>query len=215
LERHFDRIAASFDGIYSGQKDAVRRFWDRHTRRNIHDRLEQTLRALAHVRGKRVLDVGCGPGRYAVALAAQGAREVVGLDLSARMVEMASSLALAAGFSSQCKFFQQDILQYSAVETYDAVVAQGFFDYVVHPEPVFAKLRSLCRGTLVASFPWKYALRAIPRKLWLRRRGCRIVFFTRPEILHLCESYSFQCKLLQRRGPIFLLIAESRHRQPG
>src|SRR3954464_2213367 len=39
--------------------------------------------------GHRVLDVGCGPGRHARALATRGI-EVVGVDISARFVELAA-----------------------------------------------------------------------------------------------------------------------------
>src|SRR5579864_9467395 len=38
--------------------------------------------------GRRVLDVGCGPGRHARALAARGV-DVVGLDVSERFVALA------------------------------------------------------------------------------------------------------------------------------
>lgn len=213
LEKHFDRIAVSFDGIYTGEKTTIGRFWDRCTRRNIHDRLEQTLKALDPINGKRVLDVGCGSGRYAAALVAGGAKEVVGLDISRRMIDLANSLAMKEGLSSRCKFFQQDVLEYVTSDRYDAVVAQGFFDYVLHPEPVFARLRGLCRYRLIASFPWRYALRATPRKIWLACHKCKVRFFTRAEILHLCQSYNFCCKSLERRGPIFLLVAESQEQQ--
>ncbi len=42
--------------------------------------------------GMRVLDVGCGPGRHAVALAQRGL-EVVGVDISERFVELARAAA--------------------------------------------------------------------------------------------------------------------------
>jgi SAM-dependent methyltransferase len=41
------------------------------------------------VRGLRVFDAGCGPGLYAEELLARGAEEVVGVDASATMVELA------------------------------------------------------------------------------------------------------------------------------
>lgn len=44
---------------------------------------------LGIVAGTKVLDVGCGPGRHALALAAKGV-DVTGLDLSARFVELAA-----------------------------------------------------------------------------------------------------------------------------
>jgi len=42
--------------------------------------------------GTRVLDVGCGPGRHAHALAAQGV-EVVGVDISQRFIDLARATA--------------------------------------------------------------------------------------------------------------------------
>lgn len=42
--------------------------------------------------GMRVLDVGCGPGRHAHALAAQGV-EVHGIDISARFIDLAAASA--------------------------------------------------------------------------------------------------------------------------
>jgi SAM-dependent methyltransferase len=42
--------------------------------------------------GMRVLDVGCGPGRHAVALAERGL-EVLGVDISERFVELARAAA--------------------------------------------------------------------------------------------------------------------------
>jgi SAM-dependent methyltransferase len=46
--------------------------------------------ALALEPGMRVLDVGCGPGRHAHALAARGL-EVVGIDISQRFVDLATA----------------------------------------------------------------------------------------------------------------------------
>lgn len=208
LENYFDRVSRSFDAIYTGEKSLIGRSWDRLTRRNIQYRLNYTLQAAAPLTGKRVLDVGCGSGRYAVELLAHGAKEVVGLDLSARMIGLARSVAEEAGVSSRCSFLHEDVLKYNAAEPFDAVIAQGFFDYVLQPEPVFARLRTLCRGTLLASFPWKYAIRALPRRLWLEYRNCPVRFFTRAEILSLCQRAGFRCRSLKRKGPIYLLVAE-------
>jgi ubiquinone/menaquinone biosynthesis C-methylase UbiE len=49
---------------------------------------ERTLRILGEVRGKDVLELGCGAARWSVALARAGAR-VVGLDVSPRRLEQA------------------------------------------------------------------------------------------------------------------------------
>jgi SAM-dependent methyltransferase len=50
------------------------------------------VEALGLEPGMRVLDVGCGPGRHAHALAARGI-EVVGIDISQRFVDLAAETA--------------------------------------------------------------------------------------------------------------------------
>ena len=54
------------------------------------------------IRGKKVLDMGCGSGRYTLALARLGAREVVGVDLSSQSYagaqELVNSKRLAVRF---------------------------------------------------------------------------------------------------------------------
>jgi len=47
---------------------------------------------LGLVSGQRVLDVGCGPGRHSLELAARGI-EVVGVDISQRFIELAADAA--------------------------------------------------------------------------------------------------------------------------
>lgn len=58
--------------------------------------LESLLQAAALTGRERVLDVGCGPGHTSLALAS-GAREVVGVDLTAAMLDQARRLARERG----------------------------------------------------------------------------------------------------------------------
>src|SRR5450432_1100511 len=53
---------------------------------------ERELRLLGDVRGKRVLDLGCGSGQASIAFARQGAHAIA-LDASARQLERARRLA--------------------------------------------------------------------------------------------------------------------------
>src|SRR5262245_53936637 len=47
------------------------------------------LQLIGDVKGKRVLDVGCGDGHYTRILRKAGAAEVVGIDISDRMIKLA------------------------------------------------------------------------------------------------------------------------------
>src|ERR1051325_3555763 len=48
---------------------------------------------LDQIRNKVVLDYGCGPGYQAVAMAREGARSVVGIDINQKWLERAQALA--------------------------------------------------------------------------------------------------------------------------
>ena len=82
--------------------------------------------ALGLARGHRVLDVGCGPGRHALALARRGI-EVDGFDLSEDFVALARDAAEAEGLS--VRFQVGDVRELSYRAEFDAVIClcQGGF----------------------------------------------------------------------------------------
>lgn len=79
--------------------------------------------ALGLVPGQRVLDVGCGPGRHAYALAGAGL-EVVGVDISQRFVDLASE-----GAPPGARFERADARALSFDAEFDAAISlcQGAF----------------------------------------------------------------------------------------
>jgi SAM-dependent methyltransferase len=91
--------------------------------------------------GARVLDVGCGPGRHALALAAAGI-DVVGLDISVRFVAEARSRATELGLGDRARFVVGDARRLAPGGDGDDVRAEtglglgGVFDAVI----------SLCQG---------------------------------------------------------------------
>ena len=79
----------------------------------------------------RVLDVGCGPGRHAHALARRGI-DVVGIDISERFVELARRNAPPQALFEVC-----DARRLPFVEEFDAVISlcQGAFGLVGEDDP--------------------------------------------------------------------------------
>ena len=71
-------------------------------------------------RGARVLDVGCGPGRHAVALAQRG-YAVTGVDISPRFLQLAADAARSAGVAAA--FFEVDARGMPFDDEFDAVVS--------------------------------------------------------------------------------------------
>ena len=69
---------------------------------DFRDRLGQ------HCKGKTVLDFGCGDGRYSIFLAKQGAKKVIGIDISDVSVEKCRREAEANGVSDRTDFRVMD-----------------------------------------------------------------------------------------------------------
>jgi len=104
-------------------------------------------------RGGRVLDVGCGTGRFSFALEAAGA-EATGTDLSPKMIEKALEWKLAHG--SNAAFFNDD---WSRVDL-AARGWKGAFDLVlanmtpaICSADTFLKLAEASRGTVLMVKP--------------------------------------------------------------
>lgn len=76
--------------------------------------------------GERLLDVGCGPGRHAVALAQRGLA-VTGVDVSRVFLDLAAEQARASNVSAS--FFEVDARRMPFDEEFDAVISicQGAF----------------------------------------------------------------------------------------
>src|ERR1700759_4021444 len=88
----------------------------------IHLEQRLALRPWLNVKpGTRVLDVGCGVGRWSRLLAAKGA-QVTGVDLSPTMVQQAQSRAAAEGVADRCQFRVQDLSRLDVGGPFDIVL---------------------------------------------------------------------------------------------
>lgn len=83
-------------------------------------RLQGVLDAIGPVKGLRVLDLGCGKGRFARALQARGA-EVAGIDVSTAMLAEADGIERVRGSVRSLPFRS---------ESFDAVVAVEVFEHL-------------------------------------------------------------------------------------
>lgn len=199
---YFERNAAEFDRIYSGRKGLALRWLDRALRADMYQRFAFTLEALSDVRGRTVLDVGCGSGRYAIALAERGAASVLGIDLAERMLRLASGLARQNGVASVCRFVRGDFLTLPVQATFDYAVAIGVFDYVAEPEALLRRLADSARERIVATFPSTFPVRTAFRRSRYARRGCQLYFYDQARIVALLASCGLDdYQITKIRGP--------------
>jgi SAM-dependent methyltransferase len=146
-------------------------------------RLTRLTRAVAyHVPiGGTVLDLGCGTGQIASAIAAAGMR-ATGCDISPEMLRRAA----AADRSATADWVQLDtgwqVLPFGP-ETFDAVVASSVLEYVDDAEAVLRECRRVLRpgGILLCTVPdprhpvrWlEWLIDIVARKPALRAAGSR------------------------------------------
>lgn len=97
--------------------------------RGTENEVDFLVAALGLAPGQRVLDVGCGPGRHSHALARRGV-EVVGVDISARFVELAREDAPPGA-----TFVRADARALPDLGAFDAVISlcQGGFGLAAGP----------------------------------------------------------------------------------
>ena len=188
VQQFFEAESDRFDSIYRGGRTLTEKAIDRLFHRVIRLRFERTLDILDPIAGKRILDVGCGPGRYALEFARRNAREVVGVDFAPGMLAIAQAAADQHGVADRLRFVTGDFLGAELHGTFDAAVAIGYCEYLTDPVAHLARMRDLVRGDVVVSFPKRYTLRTLPRAIRYRLRGCYLRFFTAGEIRRLAQA---------------------------
>ena len=103
--------------------------------------------------GTRVLDAGCGVGRWSCRLARRGA-SVTGVDLSPTMIAQAQARAAAQGLAARCRFLAQDLAALEVEERFDLILGVTVLQHILEPAALRAAVQGLCAhlaedGTLV------------------------------------------------------------------
>ncbi|HSN22099.1 MAG TPA: bifunctional 2-polyprenyl-6-hydroxyphenol methylase/3-demethylubiquinol 3-O-methyltransferase UbiG, partial [Usitatibacter sp.] len=85
--------------------------------------------------GKRIVDVGCGGGILAEAMAAKGG-EVTGIDLSERALKVARLHGLEVGSRVDYRYVSAEDLAREAPGTFDVVTCMEMLEHVPQPASV-------------------------------------------------------------------------------
>jgi ubiquinone/menaquinone biosynthesis C-methylase UbiE len=183
----FDTYANDFSAIYGNENTPLNAVVNRMFRKSMMLRYERTLSGCDPIEGKSVIDIGCGPGHYSVALAARDAARVLGVDFASGMIDIARKRAQGAGVAERCTFTLGDFLEVTGDETFDYAVVMGFMDYIADPLALMKKVLKVCRGKAFFSFPADGGLLAWQRRIRYRNR-CELYLYTEPRIRSLVSS---------------------------
>ncbi|MBF4488801.1 class I SAM-dependent methyltransferase [Psychrobacter sp. N25K4-3-2] len=92
---------------------------------------------LPDISGKRVIDLGCGYGWFCRSARELGATEVLGIDLSEKMLAQAQELTNDSGISYQCEDLEHLSLPNQAI---DLVYSQMALHYLPDLAPLFSAI---------------------------------------------------------------------------
>lgn len=100
------------------------------------------------LKGKRVLDFGCGQGSEAIEMAQCGAEHVIGLDIREEELRIARARAEAAGVGERCEFTT------ATPEPVDLIISIDAFEHIADPAAVFRVMDQMLKpnGELLISF---------------------------------------------------------------
>src|SRR5438067_235500 len=166
-------------------------------------RLGWIERIAGDLRGRRILDVGCGGGILSEAMAAKGA-QVTGIDLSEKALGVARLHKLETGSNVDYRFVAAETLAAQTPNAYDVVTCMEMLEHVPGPASIIAACGLLVKpdglvvistlnrnpkSYLYAVIGAEYLLRLLPRgthdwarflkpsevATWARRAGLDIV----------------------------------------
>ena len=161
--------------------ELAHRWWDPHAEfRPLHDinplRLEY-IDAIASLRGKTVLDVGCGGGILAESMALRGAT-VTGIDLAEKPLKVAQLHLLESGLDVDYRLVAAEALARDHASNFDIVTCMEMLEHVPDPSVTvtacaellkpgghafFSTINRNLKSYLFAIVGAEYVLRLLPR----------------------------------------------------
>jgi len=161
--------------------ELAHRWWDPNAEfRPLHQinplRLEH-IDAIAGLKDRAVLDVGCGGGILAESMAARGAR-VTGIDLAEKPLKVAQLHLLESGLQVDYRLISPEALAQEALGRFDVVTCMEMLEHVPDPSATvracaelarpggqlfFSTINRNLKAYLFAVVGAEYVLRLLPR----------------------------------------------------
>ncbi|NIM20624.1 MAG: methyltransferase domain-containing protein [Candidatus Latescibacteria bacterium] len=187
----FDSYASDFNAIYGNRNTLLNNLINKLFRKSMRVRYIRTIEGCEPIEGRSVIDIGCGPGHYGVALAKKGAARVCGIDFAESMIDLAKSRAVRSGVADRCSFFLGDFWDYPAEEKFDYAIVMGFMDYIEDPRELIERVLSLTSHKAFFSFPSASGFLAWQRRLRYRKR-CDLFMYDLGQLYDLFEGTGYQ-----------------------
>lgn len=196
VKEYFENIAVDFDSYYekpNGFFDSIINDWFR--RPGLLKRLRISLELANPTPEKRVLEVGCGSGKFVVECAKKGS-QVTGIDISEEMIKIAKEFCQKNNVKAELKI--GDVTQ-GLPKDFDVCVALGVLEYFEDPKPVLRNLffSTKLGGKMIFSVPSKFAFQTPLREFLLFYRNVKCYYFTKKNVYTLLEEFNNEIKKVE------------------
>jgi SAM-dependent methyltransferase len=202
---YFHNRASRFDAFY--RSEPVSRLIGRGP---IFDRLRGAVDMVTGLGAKSVLDVGCGSGPLFEPLASKGIK-VTGIDPAPAMVALARQRASA--FPDLVVVEQRGWEEIKEIDSYDAAVALGVYDYVADPRDLLTRMGKAAPA-VIASFPAP-GLRLQLRKVRYGAHGVGVHGYTQKRLSDLATDCGLRLEKVSPLGQAGFLVQFARSDQNG
>ncbi len=194
----FNSFADTFDTIYDQKRNPVMRWVDATFRSDMFIRYALTFEALGELKGRSVLDIGCGSGPYIAEAFKRGASRVTGLDPAPNMLALVRQRLAQSGILESRYELVMGLFPGVQVQPHDHAIVMGVMDYVEDAQAFLNALRSVVKHMAVVSFPSEHWFRTPFRKVRYQLRQCPVYFYTDSSIRELCETAGFTDVRIQK-----------------
>ena len=92
-------------------------------------------------KNKRILEVCCGEGNLANAIAKNGAKEVLAIDFQRKFIERAKKIAQSEKIEN-VTFIEADFLNYEVIGKFDYIITVAAFDHILNFKQTIEKIIS-------------------------------------------------------------------------
>ena len=99
---------------------------------------------LGHIRGKTVLDLACGEGIYTRKIKQRGARHVLGVDISPKMIDLAVSQERERPMA--CHYLVSDVAALEKLDEFDIVVGVYLLNYAKTADELMQFCRAISKN---------------------------------------------------------------------
>jgi SAM-dependent methyltransferase len=110
------------------------------------------------IRGKVVVDFGCGEGREVVEVAEHGAAQVIGIDTRQKWLDHAAALAAQHGVTDRCVFMHH----WTGPSAADVIISLDAFEHFDDPAAILETMHTIVKpgGCVLVAFgpPWYHPL---------------------------------------------------------